>query len=540
MTVPTALAPVLLALVPVFQSGVACVGLVPPEDWFPPLVFLALGAGAVVGLLRLRMGSWSRAVPVATALVALFHWSAPLVWTFDRLADLGLPLALAGAGSGVGALLVVGLLGRWCMERDPGDRPLVALGDFLLAFAGLLLLTGAGRLAHTAWVLDRRPLPLRHPEVLEARAPGPFPDLYWVVLDAYPRRDILERVHGLDNSGFYRALEERGFMLMHAACSNYATTAPSLASALNLDYLAPPPDRPVPDNQAYYAPLVRMVRESRLLGLLREKGYRSVAVTTGGYLFEGRGFDVRHQGRWSSFDHLVLGNTLADLFTTDLQLAARRGSLRDAFRRLPEVGSGEGPHFVLAHILAPHPPFVLGPGGEDQDPGYPRYTPLDYGGVFDYQMGPGWYSRHLGNQVQGVNHLLMEALDGILARRERPAVVLVTSDHGSASKRTKDFRTEDLRERFAILSSVRFPDGPDPRLGPATSLVNLLRVVASRVVGCDLPLLPDRTYHTQAAPGYGVAEVPRRLLLPEGFVPPPAPASASRATSSPGRTSRGP
>jgi hypothetical protein len=508
------LAPFFLCLVPLFFSGSHTVGMVGWQDWIRPGL-IALGTTGILLLaLRLRLGCLRRASLVTTFLIALFLWPRPLEWTFFLLESLGLPLVVAGGLTGLSWLLVTGMFGSWALGLEPEDPRLEKLGDFALAFSFLLLLAGGGEVWRFASMLNTTPLPLAHQESLQGHRPDPAPDIYWIVLDAYPRRDILQSVFHLDNSKFYRALEERGFTLSHASSSNYATTAISLASALNLDYLAPSRERPVDSDQAYFAPLTAMVRDNRLTQFLAQQGYRTVSLSSGAYLMEHGNFQERHAGRWSSLEYLLLGNTLADLFTTEAQFTAHRRSLKQVLELLPTLARDSQPVFALAHVAAPHPPFVLGPDGEAADAGYPRYTPLDYGGVFDFHMGSGWYQRHLRDQVLGVNHLVLRALDAILARRDRPAVILLHGDHGSASKRTKLASTEDVRERYAILLALRFPGGSSSSLYPGMSLVNAGRMVLNRVFESHLPLLPDRTFSSGAEPGFGLREIPPARLRP--------------------------
>ena len=64
------------------------------------------------------------------------------------------------------------------------------------------------------------------------------PDIYYLVLDAYSRADVLKEVYHHDNSPFLEALKKKGFYVAHASQSNYAHTAKSLASTLNLNYLS--------------------------------------------------------------------------------------------------------------------------------------------------------------------------------------------------------------------------------------------------------------------------------------------------------------
>jgi len=70
-----------------------------------------------------------------------------------------------------------------------------------------------------------------------ARADAPLPDIYYIVLDAYTRQDVLRAAYGLDNTPFLEALEERGFYIARCSQSNYARTSLSLGATLNLAYV---------------------------------------------------------------------------------------------------------------------------------------------------------------------------------------------------------------------------------------------------------------------------------------------------------------
>ena len=64
-----------------------------------------------------------------------------------------------------------------------------------------------------------------------------FPDIYYIILDAYARGDILEEMYDYDNSEFLSFLEGHGFYITERSRANYAQTDLSLASSLNSSYL---------------------------------------------------------------------------------------------------------------------------------------------------------------------------------------------------------------------------------------------------------------------------------------------------------------
>ena len=76
------------------------------------------------------------------------------------------------------------------------------------------------------------------PQDLRIAGDKPAPDVYYIILDAYSRDDILDEVYDYDNSSFLNELTNLGFYVARCSQSNYAQTQLSLASALNLDYIS--------------------------------------------------------------------------------------------------------------------------------------------------------------------------------------------------------------------------------------------------------------------------------------------------------------
>ena len=63
------------------------------------------------------------------------------------------------------------------------------------------------------------------------------PDIYFIILDAYGREDVLRERIGLDNSPFIERLRSKGFYVADRSTSNYQSTHLSLAATLNLTFL---------------------------------------------------------------------------------------------------------------------------------------------------------------------------------------------------------------------------------------------------------------------------------------------------------------
>ena len=78
------------------------------------------------------------------------------------------------------------------------------------------------------------------PAASVARSGPDAPDVYFIVLDAYGRQDVLEHVYGFENSPFIRELQRMGFTIPSAATANYPRSHIAVASMLAMDYNAVP------------------------------------------------------------------------------------------------------------------------------------------------------------------------------------------------------------------------------------------------------------------------------------------------------------
>ena len=66
--------------------------------------------------------------------------------------------------------------------------------------------------------------------------------MYVILLDGYPRADVLDYAFDIDNSAFLDALAERGFTVARDSHSDYLWTHVSVPSALNLAYVEQIPE----------------------------------------------------------------------------------------------------------------------------------------------------------------------------------------------------------------------------------------------------------------------------------------------------------
>jgi hypothetical protein len=342
------------------------------------------------------------------------------------------------------------------------------------------------------------------------------PDIYYLILDGYGRSDILGQYYQLDNSDFTNWLESRGFYVADSATSNYNQTVLSLASSLNMTYLDEFAQS-VAGGVTGRSQLAERLKHSQVRAYLEERGYQVIAFETGYSQTEIRdagsywaperagGASAFLGGRVTSFESLFL-NATAFRAALDLDLLRRklaaldpgqslyeahRVQVRYTFDSLGRAAAQPGPTFVFAHVIAPHPPFVFdATGGPKSVKGTFSLADADaFGG------GTEAYIQGYRDQVVYVDSLAEAAIEQILARSDRPPVILVQGDHGPGAHMVWDSPEKSLvEERLRILSAYYFPDRAYDQLYPAISPVNSFRVVLDHFFGADLPMLPDRNY----------------------------------------------
>lgn len=246
------------------------------------LLVSAVASVIVLVAARILLKDWDRAGAVATLAVVLFFTYGHVYMGLKQLGPVAIAVVrhrfLAPAWL---VLLAAGTF--WALRshaksiRLTAGLNLVAL--VLFALPVVQLATFAVRWQQLWSTENAGPAP-----AVELRLPdgNALPDIYFIVLDAYARDDVLETWYGLDNTPFLEALEATGFYVARCSQSNYALTLLSLASTLNFEYLHNLDDRFTADSDDR-SPLWPLVRSSRVRQALEAAGYTVVAFETGFY-----------------------------------------------------------------------------------------------------------------------------------------------------------------------------------------------------------------------------------------------------------------
>ncbi len=345
------------------------------------------------------------------------------------------------------------------------------------------------------------------------------PDVYYLVFDRYAGAESLREYHRFTNATFLDDLRSRGFVIPERTRGNYPNTAMSLASSLSVQYLDELSDTFDPVTGAV-DPIFEAVQRNDVAATFQALGYRYVHV---GSWWDGTRTspiaDVTVSGYpLSEFTRSYLASTaLAPLLDTGVIVETDPDSLHRSiaerqFVELKKIPAMRGPKFVFAHLLMPHPPYVVDRVGRPID-GEP--------GTVAQRM------RAYIEQLLYTNGKIVQVLDAIESAPGEDPIVILQSDEGpnptywrrAAADWTRATPKEQ-RLKFRIFNALLLPGVDSEKIYPTISPVNTFRLVMSEYFGGRLPLLADTSYvsskrrpfdfQEMTTQLYGTAPDPRR------------------------------
>jgi hypothetical protein len=339
----------------------------------------------------------------------------------------------------------------------------------------------------------------RNYSVADISIPQTKPDIYYIVLDGYLRSDMLKELFEYDNTQFTSFLEGNGFVIPTDIHSNYAKTALSIPSTLNMDYVHS--FSPGLENSYSWWLMSPFIDHSRLRSVLEAQGYKTISLSTDWTLTDNVTTDLYFSPyaiMLTDFERYFFGDTpLRYLMPSIKQIASvptydtHRRIMLHSFESLKTIPELLGPKFIFAHIIAPHPPFVFSSTGEPIDvPG-----PFTFADANDFHGSLDKYQAGYVEQVQYVNAQMKQVVDSILKKSKSPPIIIIQADHGSGL--LTDFSSAEntcIKERFSPFGAYFLP-GLDQSVIPRDiTPVNLFRIVLNQYFQTNLPLLENRQY----------------------------------------------
>jgi Sulfatase len=466
------------------------------------ILLWALSAWALRGI--------SRGAPLALLALACFSMFGLMATSLQGI--------LVPIGGSVGLLVLLTYflcvaavaLRRSGWTLSPGVTSYLNVVTALLAsYSAFRLVTDTSLSAGVARAAPLMQPALAQPAPSEDQRP---PDIFLILLDKYTGSNLLASHYGLDNRPFEDSLRARGLIVPTHARANYIHTSLALAAMLNFDYLDDLPARFGTENEDWKL-IYPLIENHRLASFLRGHGYR--------YVFFPSAFPPTRQSRiadaqlpspsqirpefeavwlWTTplqAAHL-LGCRIVGCRVYDFAYTPESAELLDwKFDRLPELGGGDRPVFVFAHLTLPHEPYVYDRSCAHRE----QYWPLD--DARDTLA----LKRAYVEQIECLNRKLLVLVDALRQRPGTPPVILLQSDHGHgrlgriapALEATAPWQ---VAERRAIFAAYSLPGVPAEAVSDSISPVNAIRLVLRHYFDADLPSLPDVTYWSAWARPY--------------------------------------
>jgi hypothetical protein len=325
-----------------------------------------------------------------------------------------------------------------------------------------------------------------------------MPDIYYIVLDAYTRGDVLKEKFNLDNSAFIEELEKLGFYVADCSQSNYAQTELSIASTLQMDYMEKISERYLGGSNIDMNWMPELIRNNEVRRNLKQLGYTDVIFENGFYWLLWNDADVIYSQSRSGlsraqsfldingFDVMLLQESAALMLSDSFSIFADRFKLIqyypnnvqrdrilnmfDKFKTLPT--SVKSPKFVYAHFIAPHSPIVFGPDGEP-------VNPID-------DANPESFITGYRGEVLYLNKRILEIVRKIIEVSDTPPIIIIQGDHGDDRAWGED--------RMKILNAYYLPGVDKSKFYSTISPVNSFRLVFNEFFDGNYDILPDKSY----------------------------------------------
>lgn len=306
------------------------------------------------------------------------------------------------------------------------------------------------------------------------------PNIYYLLLDAYPRADALKTFENYDNTNFVNFFKNKGFIVAEKSYSNYSNTSESLSSIFQLDYLKEGDvqwdDVLSPDKIAF--------------SILKDNNYRFILLPPFCDFLQGRktadlvissGFPILFSMSNISFIRTSFGVLFLRLIDYFLYF-----NINDVRKVLQFTRKEED--FVFIHYLHFH------------DYAYDKNCKINP------QLVVKKNSEGFQTNISCINSFIMDSINEIMAHDPK-SIILVQADHGPWFWRAPPFywleqakdSADEVEKAYAIFSAIYIPDldknsSIAKYLADSPSPVNNFRIIFSHLANSPVDLLPNRQF----------------------------------------------
>ncbi len=303
------------------------------------------------------------------------------------------------------------------------------------------------------------------------------PNVYHIILDEYTDNEILMKKFNYDNEKFLKFLNKNGFYIPNKSFSTFETTNNELNLILNMDY---------PGKMGWVSDSYESINNNKVMSVFSDQNYLIIETNSMMRWKDFSDVDTKlcyDANIYSEFLDQVLRKSIIKYFLEQHHDNTRRDVIRCTFNELNEIASQSSePMYVFSHIYVPHPPFILGPNGENVIPDH-----RDISGLQSWENPQGYINQFIyaTNQVSVVIKNIVE--------NDPNSIIIVQGDTGTftgiedLSKR----RMIDIYQIHSILYAVRIPDVNNlEKVGP----VNTYRIIFNNYFNMNYEYLEQHSY----------------------------------------------
>jgi hypothetical protein len=328
------------------------------------------------------------------------------------------------------------------------------------------------------------------------------PNVFFILVDAYARADVLNKYFGYDNSDFIDFLKKSGFAVADNSFGNYHHTPLAANTALNFEYITDTRDFADATPKARGSFLNNKILNNQAGSIFNALGYEVVTIQSNGqYVRTAGATELTPDSNWlvlNDFETALLDTTLFPrVFKTLIQqLRSERSDIKYVIDEIGRQSAKKGPRFVIAHMTSPHPPFIF-----DREGNVPNISRFDFGKLSHLKDNVEAY----GDQVHYLNTMLKVMIDEILANSESMPIIILQGDHGLRLSmyinQLRDRTTmEDacFAELYPNLNAMYLPgDSAIDSFYDSITPANTFRLILDNYFGGNLGLLEDRSFYPE-------------------------------------------
>lgn len=317
-----------------------------------------------------------------------------------------------------------------------------------------------------------------------------YPDVYYIILDAYSGQDILIEEFEYENQEFMTFLEENDFHVVENSTSNYPQTYFSLPSVMNMEYLECTENFSGCINRST---TFQMIQNNDVMERFAQEGFAIINVYSGWKPtsnFElvntnlcGKYYTnfINPELTTAIFSNSILNPLYVFLFEDD-----KREQILCIFSEIPKAHHNfNQPAFIFAHIHVPHYPYVFGANGE---PTSPERLEMGWEGEEDDKEG------YL-EQLKFTNKMMREVISEIKNNSDIEPIIIIQGDHGYKEKidDMNNPTNQELRIRFSNLNAYHIPEKDFSNFENITP-INTFRIIFNELFDDNLEMKEDKSY----------------------------------------------